>query len=311
MLLNFFSFQFQQGVINMEEASNSPEKIKVLIDTDIGTDVDDAYAVVYAEKHPLLEVVGYTTVSGNAGLRAKILDKLLATLNIEKPIVVGKSSKVKLSQADWVEHYKPRSILNLDAVNFILESCQKFRGELILVPIGPLTNLAEAYKRDPDTLKMCKRIVMMGGAYKRGYLGSRFFVARIEYNIKCDVEAAQVIFSSGIPITMVGLDVTYNLKLPKIKLHEYESSNKPELKALAELNRLKNKNLPGIPTIMYDVLAVMEIAEPICKIEPIHLLIKDNGLMIESKNQNDHFVDVCIGVDKSKFFQRFYSILES
>ncbi len=295
----------------MQKKLKNPEIIKILIDTDIGTDIDDAYAVVYAEKHPLLEVVGYTTVSGDARVRAKLLEKLLLTMNIMKPIAVGRSSKTKISQANWIEYYNERNELGLDAVEFILESCKKYGDKLILVPIGPLTNLAEAYKQDPDTLKMCKRIVMMGGAYKKGYLGSKLSPAKIEYNVKCDINAAQTIFASGIPITMIGLDATFNLKLHKSKLQEYKSSDKLELQALAELNALKNKYLPAIPTIMYDVLAVMEIAEPLCKIEPVHLEIKKNGSMVKLEYQEGHPVDVCIEVDKNEFFKRFYRILES
>ncbi len=295
----------------MQSEPKSSKKFKILIDTDIGTDIDDAYAVIYAEKHPLLDVMGYTTVSGDITQRAKILDKLLFTLDVQKPIAVGKSSNIKLSQSEWVKDYDPIIDFKLNAVDFILESCRKYQEELILVPIGPLTNLAEAYKRDSETLKKCKRIVMMGGAYKKGYLGSRFSIAKIEYNIKCDIDAAKCIFASKIPITMVGLDVTYDLKLDNNKLHEYQASNKPELLALAELNRLKNKNMLLIPTIMYDVLAIMEIAEPICKIEPKHLIIKGNGFMCESKNQDAYSVDVCVAVDKAEFFKRFYRILES
>ena len=144
----------------------------VIIDTDIGDDIDDALAVGLALSSPELKIVGITSAWGNTELRARLLDRLLSeTGRSDIPVAVGIEKHHKgegaFSQARWAQRQPPRE--HPKAVDFLLEQIRKQPGELTLISLGPMTNLGAAIDRDPQTFKQLKRIVMMAGSVRRGY----------------------------------------------------------------------------------------------------------------------------------------------
>jgi purine nucleosidase len=185
----------------------------VIFDTDIGTDVDDILALAVLAKSPELELIGVTTVYGDTPLRAKITRVTCDLLGCtEVGVLVGEKETLTGRQIAWAGH-EGYGVPNLDkavvsttpgAVDYLLDSANRFAGELEVLATGPLTNIATAITKDAATCSKIKHLYLMGGAY---------WLDRPEHNIKCDPEAAKIVFESGIPITAIGLDVTLRVLL--------------------------------------------------------------------------------------------------
>ena len=196
----------------------SPEH-RIIIDTDPGQ--DDALAILLALASPEIELLGITAVAGNVPLpltarNARLVCELAGRPDVpvfagcdrpmKRPLVTAEHvhGKTGLDGADLPDPAMP--LQPVHAVDFLIRTLrEQVAGSVTLVPIGPLTNIATALQRAPDIAPRVARIVMMGGAY--------FEVGNItpaaEFNIHVDPEAAEIVFSSGIPITVVPLDATH------------------------------------------------------------------------------------------------------
>jgi purine nucleosidase len=193
----------------------------VVFDTDIGTDVDDILALVLLAKAPELQLVGVTTVYGNTNLRAKIARKTTQMLGRDDiQIVPGESLPVSGRQVHWAGH-EGEGIPNLEAIEiaheqsgprYIGETAEALHGELEVIATGPLTNIARAINAAPGSCAKIKHLFIMGCA---------FWMNRAEHNVKCDADAARIVFASGIPTSVISLDLTLKVwlgadELPRI-----------------------------------------------------------------------------------------------
>ena len=192
---------------------------RIIIDTDPGT--DDALALMMALNSPDLKVEGITTVGGNATLPETTENALQLMEFLEGPcsgipVAVGADRPAKglYSHAYHVHGSEglgislPVSTLRphrMNAVEFLRDRITAFPGELTLIAIGPLTNVAAALDNRPDIAEAVPEIIVMGGAV--GVPGN--ITPHAEFNIHEDPWAANAVFESGIPITLVGLDVTH------------------------------------------------------------------------------------------------------
>ena len=207
---------------------------KYIIDTDIGDDVDDAFAVMLAAKSKL-DVIGITTFFRNSMQRAKMAKYFLRLIGREDiPIFAGVDKpfiqKIQyLLPAEMLEkeeregyytlpQYMPEmngeEITNENAVDFIVKMAEKHGKNLVLVPIGPLTNIAMAIRKAPDIMRKVKQIRIIGGNYS---------IAQPEWNIACDPEAAKIVFTSGIPIKAIGIDITMRCPLSDEQLDKLKN----------------------------------------------------------------------------------------
>ncbi|WP_199262249.1 nucleoside hydrolase [Paracoccus binzhouensis] len=192
---------------------------KIIIDTDPGQ--DDAVAILLALASPELEVLALTAVAGNVPLHhternARVICELAGRPDLPvyagcdaplaRPLVTAEHVHGKTG-LDGVTLPEPGIALAPGhAVDFLIETLRRERpGSITLVPIGPLTNIATAFRRAPDIVPRVQEIVLMGGAY--------FEVGNVtptaEFNIYVDPEAARIVFASGAPITVMPLDVTH------------------------------------------------------------------------------------------------------
>ena len=145
---------------------------KVIIDTDIGDDIDDAFAVALALRSPELKILGITTTFGNTEKRAKLLDRLLGEVGrSDIPVAAGVPTQPKtdFTQAKYAERGHFAKASHPDAVTFLLDGIRKNPGEITLVAIGPLVNVGAAIDKDGETFRKLKRVVLMGGSIYRGY----------------------------------------------------------------------------------------------------------------------------------------------
>jgi purine nucleosidase len=179
---------------------------KIIIDTDIGDDIDDALALQMALNSPELDILGVTTVFTNSHLRSRIARKLMKENGRNIPVFTGCSKPIAGDwghhlpcQYDATMHSPPTLEYEEDAIKFLIETVNKHPGKVTIVAIGMLTNIARAISSSPDFCRNVKQIALMGGVISAHYS---------EWNIRWDPEAAYTVFHSGIPIIMVGLDVT-------------------------------------------------------------------------------------------------------
>lgn len=189
---------------------------RFLIDTDTAS--DDAVALVMALRNPEIKVEAITVVAGNVPL-AQGVQNALYTVELcgaDVPVYAGCAAPLlrPLETAQFVHGEDGMGEIGLPlsgrapapghAMDVIVDTIRKFAGEITLVTLGPLTNVALALARDPEIAGMVERCVVMGGIG----LGHGNVVPAAEYNIWVDPEAAKMVFKSGLPITMVGWDVS-------------------------------------------------------------------------------------------------------
>ncbi|MFA0077704.1 nucleoside hydrolase [Vibrio artabrorum] len=193
----------------------------ILIDTDIGDDIDDVFALAYALKlmsENKCNLVGVTTVFKNTHLRAKIAAHFLNTAGYpDIPVYAGRKqplvNSVDVNQVpnqylDDMEQavYENIDGKEMDAVDFIYQTLKNSVTKISLLSIGPLTNIAILIERHPDVVNLISEVYIMGGC---------FYNHMNEWNIECDPDAADVVFRSGLTLMCVGLDVTTKCKLTK------------------------------------------------------------------------------------------------
>ena len=208
--------------------------INIIFDTDPG--VDDAFALLYALNHPNINVLGITTVFGNVPVETSTKNALILSEMAHKGTIVYQGANKPLERK--VTNYPsfihghdglgdtnhPQSKFNaskLDAAQFIINEINENSGNINLVAVGPLTNIANAIKQDPSIANKVNSLLIMGGSWLAG--GNITPVA--EANIYNDPEAAEIVFKSGLPIIMVGLDVTHKVFLSQKDIDKLSSLN--------------------------------------------------------------------------------------
>ncbi len=288
-------------------AQTKPEP--VIIDTDIGDDIDDVFAVGLALASPELQILGISSAYGDTALKARLLDRLLCeTGRTEIPVAAGIAGKGAFSQQRWAERQPPRP--HPDAVPFLLEQIRLHPGEITLIGLGPLTNIGAAIRADPETFRKLKRVIIMGGSVRRGYDDFDFLTVHhvdAEYNIASDIPAAQALFASGVPLYVMPLDSTQlKLDLSKRQLLFTRSTNLTDAMALLYEQWSSGHGLSE-PTLYDDVAVEYAIDPALCPAEPLHLVVDDRGYTRERPGTPNTYV--CLQNDADRFFRFFLSRL--
>ena len=281
----------------------APEKI--IIDTDIGDDVDDAFAVALALRSPELQILGISTTFGDTETRAKLLDRFLGEVGREDiPVAAGtpKQTNNPFTQHRYAEGGHFAKPTHLPAVDFILEQIRRNPGQITLVAIGPLVNVGALIDKDAETFRKLHCVVLMGGSIERGYGDLGYAKPRgpeAEWNIKNDIPSAQKLFSAGVPIFMMPLDST-QLKLDEIKRAILFQAGIPLTDALTLLYHEWGQETPTL----FDVMTIAYILNPqLCPVKPLHIRVDDKGFTRTEPGAPN--AQVCLDSDPEAFF-RFY-----
>lgn len=289
------------------------EKIPVVIDTDIGSDIDDAFALALALVSAELDLQAITTVGGQAEDRAWIVCRFLSHSRIkEVPVAFGRPPQPD-STIDGEIQYRlhPAPIFNRTlkplrepAVELLYQKLKEQPGQLTLIALGPLTNIARLLQEHPDARPMIKRLVLMGGAVKVGYNGKP--PAEPEWNIKSDVAAARAVFAAGLPLTVVPLDATVSLQLGKEDRERIFSAYTPLTMQVQCLYELWDKETPTL----FDPAAVAAVFDDrFFTFEELHLTVTDAGLTRADPEKAN--ARVAMSVKRDEFLKWFVERLRS
>lgn len=295
---------------------------KIILDTDIGSDVDDAMALLFALHSPELDIKGVTTVYGDVHLRAQIALKLI-DLDGKKgiPVAVGLECPLLRERDIWRDGIEGKGIItgketdlvpiHESAVDFIIRMVHENPEEIILVAIGPLTNLAVAIIKDPTIIPKIKEIIFIGGMARVS--DNSLDVPVIEYNVHCDPEAARLIFRSGIPIVMLGMDVTRRnaTYIDSKDLRKIKEAGAPVHLMAATLLEIYWDYLQRDGSWMHDALALaFAIDRSLVKTKNLFVEIETKGvcttgltLVTDQKERNN--AEVGVSLDEERFLPFF------
>lgn len=314
---------------------------RIVLDTDTG--VDDALAIILALNSPELKVEAITTVSGNVHVDT-CTRNLFMTLDamglsefpivakgepqpLVKPLVTaahvhgsdGLGDVTKLLTPHGLRRY-PEPDLRLQtasAVDIIIDLAGQYPHELVLVPVGPLTNIAKAIDKNPDRIRKIKEIVLMGGAFET--YGNVTTTA--EFNIYVDPHAAQQVFNFGVPITILPLDVTHRAILTgerlKAECGERQDKLSQFLQDATRTSMAYHRQREGFDGIfIHDALPIGLLTRPeLFETTEVYVQVETSGRLTQGMTVADlrpayphpkPNARVCVGVNAEGFIEHFF-----
>ncbi len=298
------------GLAQVSSATTSPQL--VIIDTDIGDDIDDAFAVALALESPELKILGITTAFGDTELRARLVDRYLAAVGRkDTPVAAGVATPHDnvFTQAAYAQREPARK--HEDGVRFLLEEIRKHPGEITIIAIGPERNLAAAIERDAATFRKVKRVVLMGGSIDRGYDGDHGErrPPDAEWNINRDPKAAQALVASGVPLFFMPLDSTqiHLETAEREKIFAFGSPLTDQLTLLYHQWVGGTDHHSPTPTLFDPVAVTYAIRPDLCPAKPMRIEVDDKGFtrLVEGKPN----AQVCLKSDEQGFLNLLLSRL--
>lgn len=257
----------QEDVITDQKAVQSDEqRHKILLDTDIGDDIDDALALALALNSPEIELLGITTVFGDTLRRAELTQHLLQIFEREDiPIAIGVGKPLQqrhapsgVAQAEILGNRQPDQgkFSTFSGPELIAQQALTYEGQLTLVCIGPLTNVALALLIEPRISSTIRSIIMMGGTSG---------IPLPEWNVRSDVEAAHIVLHAGIPITLLGLNVTTRCQLSNFDIQRLQATQTSRAQLLSRLIAIWQRHRPrwhSSRPYLHDPLTIAALCKP-------------------------------------------------
>ncbi len=275
----------------------------VLLDTDIGDDIDDAFALSLLIKSPEVKLLGITTAYGDTELRARLLDRYLTAVGrTDIPIAVGVHTAQTniFTQATYARRQPDRKYP--DGIDFLLGQIRLHPGEITLIAIGPLNNIHAAIDKDPAAFRKLKRVVIMGGSVHRGY-GLTGTPPQVEWNTGRDPAGMRALLASGVPVFVMPLDST-QISLPQAdqdQIFSYGSPMTDQLTLLYYQWRALNDWHGASPTLFDPVAAAYAFKPDICTMQSIRLDVDDKGMTVPVGGAPN--AQVCLKSDEKGFLE--------
>lgn len=296
----------------------------IVLDTDIGTDVDDALALAYALRHPGLDLVAVTTVSGDVAARAAIAARLLG---------IGGRTDVRVAagvggfedrvwfghEGDGLAPGPDAPIDPHDAATVLLDASHRPHPPAV-VTIGMLSNVADAHRRDPSYAQRVPRLTVMGGVFAPvHYLGTVFGAAR-DTNLVVDPEAAFEVLDAGFPLRYVPLDVTVTVPLRRVHVEHLRVADElgAALAALVDVwavllhERSRGRIPDDVVAYLHDPVTVAAAAgDDFLTVErrPVTVAEHDGIPRTFVDPVAGHEADVITGVDADGFVEHWLSVV--
>ena len=286
---------------------------KVLLDTDIGTDVDDAVCLAYLLSHPDCELLGITTVTGEVEKRASLASVLCQMAGKDIPIYPGADHPMQgpqrqpiaqqaVSLARWPHQTEfPKG----QAVDFLADTIRSHPGDVTLLSIGPLTNIGLLFSQHPDVAELLAGFVMMGGNFdEQGPEANR-----IEWNVAGDLMASDIVYKAPVRLhRSLGLNVTQRVMMSADEVRDRYTS--PLLRPVLDMAEIWFAGF--YPFITYhDPLAAATIFEPdLCSYQQGTVMLDTGdkpGKTIWQPGQADAPHQVAMDVDVDRYFEHFFN----
>lgn len=277
------------GVLSIAPTGNAAP-IPVILDTDIGDDIDDTWALGLLLKSPELDLKLVVGDYGRAEYRARLLAKFLERAGrTDVAVGMGLSTGPKGDgrQAGWLKDYNLKSYpgkVHADGVQALIDTIMQSDRPVTLICIGPVPNIAEALRREPRIAQRA-RFVGMHGSVRVGYGGSSKLAA--EWNVKADPKACQKVFTAPWEMTITPLDTCGLVQLAGEKYRKVRDSKAPVAAAIIENYRLwaaadKKPDQPNAAesrsSTLFDTVAVyLAFAQQLCTMETVGLCVSDDG----------------------------------
>jgi purine nucleosidase/pyrimidine-specific ribonucleoside hydrolase len=288
--------------------------VPILYDTDIGDDIDDAWALSVCLRHPKIDLLGVSTVHRDTELRAaqaRLLVELAgATVEVAAGSRDGLDRLFPLARNNQADVLSPADEERLragrvDGVRFLAERIEANPG-CTLLPVGPFTNVGRLIAEFPEAYAKLGRLVIMGGHVRPD-------LPHPEYNASVDPRATRMMFESGKPLLMVGLDVTLRCVMTLEELAQIEAKGTPLSRAIMTMTRLWQAHVtpPGEPVhtpCIHDPLAALVAVEPsFIRTEPMRLTIDEEGRCVRGEGEPN--AEVAVDVDPDAVRQRVADLI--
>ena len=290
-------------------AAAQQTRMKVLLDTDIGTDIDDGWALGYALKSPSFELMGVTVTDADTPQRARLACKLLYRLGrTDVPVAVGrKTPAIPPDRIDyqftWAEDFQAYKPVATPAADFLADIIRRNPGQVTLIAVGPLQNIGDLVRRHPDVVPMVKRVVLMSGSVGPNAWSS---APMAEWNVKLAIPEAQAVYAAAWPLTIVPLDSTTYVRLEDRERESLRKAGTPLVVALEALLRLW-ADAPDSRMTLHDQLALAEAQHPgrfFGRCDTMPLRVDDEGYTRVDAARGRR-VTVCLEPKRNEFMVQY------
>ena len=296
---------------------------KIIVDTDVGNDIDDVFALSYLFARKDAEILGAPTVWGETQFRSECVDVIARAAKKQFPIFRGAVYSYDNSKCGKVyDSYKALATNNPhsvdfgggtdDAVEFLYKTIKENPDEVTLIAIGPLTNVALLFERHPDAAELLEELVVMGGAYFENPRCT--WDISVEWNFKCDPYAAKIVFDANVPkIRVFGVDLTWDYQLPRLTAAGLLSAD-----WCAPQRRYAEQVYRGDPIWFHDPIAcalTFENSMGEFQRGDIKIEIKNENMLGKSIFTPNEFgrclVCMALSVDSDSFYKHYTDVLHS
>lgn len=292
---------------------------KILLDTDIGSDIDDAACLAYLLAQPQCELLGITTVTGATDQRAMLASVLCKVAGKEMPIYPGlqlplqvQPRQMQVPQAAALERWPhDKHFPDGQAIQYMRQVILAHPGEVILLAIGPLTNVASLFTAHPDVIPLLKGLVLMGGKFLDQLPGQE----RVEWNILCDPHAAAVVYKANMgSVRSIGLDVTERVLLQASAVRQ--KFDRPLLRPVLDMAEVWFAQQEVLT--FHDPLAAATIFDSqICHFAmgQVEVALTDDSLIGQtiwngSAAGRGGLHEVAVDVSPERFFDHYFSVFD-
>ncbi len=290
---------------------------KILLDTDIGSDIDDALCLAYLLAQPKCELLGITTVTGQADKRAMLASILCKAAGKDIPILPGSEEPILVPQK---QNLTPQAVVlkkwshkkrfpRGEAIEFLRQTIHRHPGEITLLTIGPLTNIGLLFRIDPEIPSLLKGLVMMCGVFTSCLPG----VGPLEWNAIGDPHATAIVYETTVHVhRSVGLDVTCQVTMDAKQIREeFRFGLLQPLVDFAEVWFDQAKRIT-----FHDPLAAATIFDDqVCLFEKGNVRIelmsdKLKGFTHWKPSDSNAMHEIALKVDKARFFEQYFSVFQ-
>ncbi len=287
---------------------------KILFDTDIGSDIDDAVALAWLLANPDCDLVGITTVSGQPEVRARLASALCHVAGKRVPIVPGAARPLQVETRQPIAQQAPslerwahdETFISEDAIDFMADLIDRNPGEITLLAVGPMTNVAKLFEHSPEVPMQLKQVVLMCGRFGQEQLGSR----PSEWNVYCDPHAADIVLNTETRRTRAhGLDVTMQVQMDAGEVRSRFDA--PLLHPVLDMAEEWFNRRPLI-TFHDPLAAIATFDEEVCVYERGSANVctdsgADQGLT-EWQSGRSGNLEIGTAVDANRFFERYFEM---